>query len=136
MVLADTDGDGISDAAELQDLGFDPEVDPVSFNPLVADIPRLGVVLRNPPVMHLILTDTLSVAKVFEVDRTVENAIAIDQSVTDSVVDSIELSQTTSNSTTFTDGVPGDPTLSFEIIKTMNEDVSFNSNILATMHTA
>ena len=69
--------------------------------------------------MHLILTDTLSVSKVFEVDRTVENAVTMDQSVTDSVVDTIELSQTASQSTTFTNGVPGDITLSYDISKTM-----------------
>src|SRR5512144_44569 len=125
-VLADTDGDGISDERELVELGFDPAIDPINFNPLVADIPRLGIILRSPPVMHLILTDTLGVSKVFEVDRSVENAVTIDQSFTDSTVDTIELSQTASNSTTFTNGVPGDPTISYDISKTITQDVSFS----------
>lgn len=125
-VLVDTDGDSISDERELVELGFDPTIDPVSFNPLVADIPRLGIILRSPPVMHLILTDTLSVSKVFEVDRTVENAVTIDQSFTDSVVDTIEVSQTASQSTTFTNGVPGDTTISYDISKTITQDVSFS----------
>lgn len=123
-VLADTDGDGMSDADELQ--RFDIDVDPINFNPLVADIPHLGIVLRSPPVVTLILTDTLAVSKVFEVDRTQENAVAVDQAVTESVVDTIEVSQTASQSTTFTGGVAGDTTLSFDISKTMSEDVSFS----------
>jgi thrombospondin type 3 repeat protein len=125
-ILADTDGDGISDFDEIVRFGFDPDIDPVNFNPLVADIPRLGIVLRSVPLVRLILTDTLSVSKVFEVDRTQENAVAIDQAVTDSTVDTIELSQTASNSTTFTNGVPGDPTISYDISKTITQDVSFS----------
>lgn len=125
-VLVDTDGDGISDADEIQKLGFDPEVDPVSFNPLVADTPQLGIVLRSPPVIEIILTDIKAVAEVFEVDRTQENAVAVDVSETDSVTDTIELAQSSSNSTTFTNGVAGDPTISYDISKTMTQDVSFS----------
>lgn len=125
-VLADTDGDGLGDEREIVELGFDPAIDPVNFNPLVADIPRLGIILKSPPVVRLILTDTLAVSKVFEVDRTVENAVAVDQAVTESVVDTIEVSQTASQSTTFTNGVAGDTTLSFDISKTMTQDVSFS----------
>src|SRR6185369_6157650 len=103
-VLADTDGDGISDADEILKLGFDPDVDPIRFNPLVADLPLLGVVLQSPPVVTLILTDIQAVSKVFEVDRSEENAVTVDQSVTNSVTDTIELDQTSSNSTVFTNG--------------------------------
>ena len=125
-VLVDTDGDGISDADEIIKLGFDPEVDPINFNPLVADVPLLGVVLQSPPVVALILTDIQAVTKVFEVDRTEENAVTIDQSKTDSVTDTIELAQTSTNSTVFTNGVAGDVTLSYDISKTMTQDVSFS----------
>lgn len=124
--LADTDGDGIDDGKEIHDLGFDPDVDPVRFNPLVADLPLLRVVLRSPPVVRLILTDIQAVSKVFEVDRTQENAITVDQSVTNTVTDTIEQSQTDSQANTFVGGAPGDVTLSYDITKTVTQDVSFN----------
>ena len=125
-LLADTDGDGISDADELQKFGFDPDVDPVKFNPLVADIPLLGIILRSPPVVRLLLTDIQAVSKVFEVDRSQENAVAVDQAVTNSVTNTIEQDETNSQATTFTNGVPGDVTLSFDVTKIMSQDVSFN----------
>jgi len=125
-VLADTDGDGISDADEIVKLGFDPEDDPIRFNPLVADLPLLGVVLRSPPDIKLTLTEINAVSKVFEVDRSVENAVAVDQSVTNSVTDTIEQANTNSQSTTFTNGVAGDTTLSYDISKTLTQDVSFS----------
>ena len=125
-LLADTDGDGISDADEIIKLGFDPDVDPIRFNPLVADIPLLGVVLQSPPVVVLILTDIQAVSKVFEVDRTQENAVTVDQSVTNSITDTIELDQTSSNSTVFTNGVAGDVTLSYDITKILTQDTSFS----------
>lgn len=125
-VLADTDGDGMSDYDEIVKLGFDPESDPLRFNPLVADIPQLGIVLKSPPVMRLILTDIHAVSKVFEVDRTRENAVTVDQSFTNSVTDRIEQSQTSSTATTFTNGVAGNTTLSYDISKTLTQDVSFS----------
>ncbi|HXE96930.1 MAG TPA: hypothetical protein VN642_11020, partial [Dongiaceae bacterium] len=125
-VLADTDGDGISDFDEIKSLGFDPEIDPLTFNPLAADLPLLGVALVSPPVIKLILTEINVETKVFEVDRTEENAHAVDQSVTDSVVETIELDQTSSNSVTFTNGIAGDPTLSYDITKILTRDTSFS----------
>jgi hypothetical protein len=125
-ILVDTDGDGISDYDEIVKLGFDPDVDPIRFNPLVADLPLLGVVLRSPPDVQLILTDIHAVSKVFSVDRHQESSVAVDQSVTNSVTDTIELDQTSSTSTTFTNGVAGDPTLSYDITKILTQDTSFS----------
>ncbi|MGE5807593.1 MAG: hypothetical protein ACM32I_00555, partial [Nitrospirota bacterium] len=125
-VLADTDGDGISDYDEIVKLGFDPNIDPVRFNPLVADIPQLAIVLKSPPVVTLVLTDSLGVTKSFSVTRDQENAVTIDQAATDSVVDTIAISQTASQSTTFTNGVAGSTTLSYDINKTITQDVSFS----------
>jgi hypothetical protein len=124
-VLADTDGDGMSDAQEIQQLGFDPNIDPIRFNPLVADIPQLAIVLKSPPIVTLILSDSVGVSKSFSVTKDQEYAVTIDEAYTDSTVDTIALSQTASNSTTFTNGVPGDPTISYDINKTITQDVSF-----------
>jgi thrombospondin type 3 repeat protein len=125
-VLADTDGDGISDYDEIVKLGFDPNIDPIRFNPLVADIPQLAIVLKSPPIVTLVLTDSVGVSKSFSVTKDQEYAVTIDQAYTNSTVDTIELSQTASNATTFTNGVPGDPTISFDINKTITQDVSFS----------
>jgi len=125
-VLADTDGDGISDFDEIVRFGFDPDIDPLRFNPLVADLPLLGVVLVSPPVIKLVLTEINAESKVFEVDRTEENAHAVDQSITDSVTDTIELDALAQNSTTFTNGVAGDTTISFDIVKILSRDTSFS----------
>jgi hypothetical protein len=125
-ILADTDGDGISDADEIHRFGFDPDVDPTKYNPLVADLPLLGVVLVSPPVIKLILTDIHAETKVFEVDRSEENAHTVDQSYTNSVTNTIELDTLSQTSTTFTNGVAGDPTLSYDIVKILTQDTSFS----------
>src|SRR6185369_9597823 len=101
-VLADTDGDGIDDDREVNELGFDPDVNPYKFNPLVADVPRLGIVLRSAPSIRLFLTDALAVTKTVEVDRTKQTTIDLIQSVTDTVTESIALGQDTAQDTTFT----------------------------------
>lgn len=48
---ADTDGDGWSDNDEIQQ--FSPTSDPYRFNPRVADLPMLEVVLKNSPSVSL-----------------------------------------------------------------------------------
>ena len=125
-VLTDTDGDGISDGDEILLLGFDAEDDPLRFNPLVADLPVLGVALVSPPVIKLVLTDIKSETKVFEVDRTQENAVTVDQSETDSVTQTIEMDTLSQSATTFTNGVAGDTTISYDIAKILTQDTSFS----------
>jgi thrombospondin type 3 repeat protein len=125
-VLADTDGDGMSDAQEIQQLGFDPAIDPIRFNPLVADIPQLAIVLKSPPIVTLQLTDSVGVSKSFSVTKDQEYAVTIDQAFTDSTVDTIEVSQTASNATEFVNGAPVDTTISYDINKTITQDVSFS----------
>jgi hypothetical protein len=39
----DADGDGFTNAQEINDLNFDPAADPAKFNPLIADVPRVAV---------------------------------------------------------------------------------------------
>ena len=51
--LADTDGDGMSDGKEVNDMGFNPEVDPYSFNPLIADIPSIEVKITSQPLVAI-----------------------------------------------------------------------------------
>lgn len=62
-VLADTDGDGFSDYTEVVEYGFNPAINPVKFNPLVADMPRFRVRVTSPPTITLKLTDTQGTSK-------------------------------------------------------------------------
>jgi hypothetical protein len=124
-VLADTDGDGIIDSMEVGELGFDTEVNPYKFNPLVADVPRLGIVLRSPPsiTVNFALVDGRAV--VFEVDRTEAQAVSVTQSETTSETQAIELAQNTNSTSIPINGVPTDIALSYDIGKTIANEVSF-----------
>ncbi len=51
--LADTDGDGLDDGREVRELGFNPEANPLRYNPLVADRPLLGIELVGDPVIGM-----------------------------------------------------------------------------------
>ena len=41
--LADTDGDGFEDGEEISELGFDPNRNPLRFNPRISDIPVIDI---------------------------------------------------------------------------------------------
>jgi hypothetical protein len=125
-VLDDTDGDGITDDREINELGFDPAINPYRFNPLVADVPRIGIVLRSPPGIRLFLTDALAVTKTFEVDRTFQTTVDVIQNVTDTVTDSLSAGLDTAQDTTYSNGVAGDVTLTDSISKTMADAVEID----------
>ena len=69
--MADTDGDGFSDAQEILELGFDPLASPVRFNPRVADVPRLEVSVVSEPDVFLNYTTSDSSSRSF--DNTTSN---------------------------------------------------------------
>jgi hypothetical protein len=50
----DTDGDGYNDYDEVVTYGFDPTNDPDRFNPRVADVPQMTVLIMGPPLVTLI----------------------------------------------------------------------------------
>jgi hypothetical protein len=121
-LLADTDGDGLSDGREVLELGFDPDVNPYKFNPLVADTPKLAIVLRSAPSVRLFLEDDQAVTKTVEVDRTYQTTVDVSQSTTEIVQEVVALSQESAQDTTISGGVPTDVTITDSI----NRDV-FNS---------
>lgn len=122
--LADTDGDGMSDEAEIMQLAFASDIDPLRFNPLVADVPRLGIVIRSVPSVRLLLTDALGEARAFETQRTLADREAIVQIETEIDVELAELAQSSTDSTTYVDGNPTGVTQSLDIGKTMTEGVT------------
>ena len=57
-LLADTDGDGYSDGDEIITYQFNPAVNPYKFNPLIADMPKIGITLESLPDIDVIYTTT------------------------------------------------------------------------------
>jgi hypothetical protein len=53
----DTDGDGLDDYKEVVTLGFDPNDNPFRYNPRVADVPVMAVVIANDPVVSIGYTE-------------------------------------------------------------------------------
>src|SRR5690348_8570869 len=70
-VLSDTDGDGFSDFQEIVTFAFDPTNDPYRFNPRVADVPQMTVRFAGPPVVTVQTTDEDGVI------MTIEHAHAV-----------------------------------------------------------
>lgn len=75
--IADTDGDGISDGDEVNELGFNAVSNPYRFNPLIADLPTMGINFETVPDLVLRFTDSAGTNKEFssstggtEIDRT------------------------------------------------------------------
>jgi hypothetical protein len=70
----DTDGDGFGDGEELIDQNFQPEIDPLRFNPRVADVPRLRLEIDSPPQVFITHTAT------DDQSTTLDNSVTNEQS--------------------------------------------------------
>ncbi|MBI9105067.1 MAG: chitobiase/beta-hexosaminidase C-terminal domain-containing protein [Spirochaetales bacterium] len=76
----DTDGDGWSDYEEI--LNFSPESDPRRFNPLIADLPRIELILQSNPSISMHTTsgtttsaeESLVTSNTFGESRTKSNS--------------------------------------------------------------
>ncbi len=86
--LADTDGDGLSDGEEVGELGFDPAVNLYRFNPLIADLPVIGVNIETVPELVLNYTDTAGS------EKSASNASGGSRAQSDSVTNSGSVSLT------------------------------------------
>ncbi|VAW50662.1 hypothetical protein MNBD_GAMMA05-2590 [hydrothermal vent metagenome] len=64
-VLADTDGDGISDGDEVNELGFNPASNLYRFNPLIADLPSISINFETVPELVLTFTDSSGTGSTF-----------------------------------------------------------------------
>ncbi|MFT3917622.1 MAG: hypothetical protein QM704_27115 [Anaeromyxobacteraceae bacterium] len=93
-VLADTDGDGYSDLEEIVQYGFDPTHNNYEFNPLVSDLPRLGVYFETMPAVKLHFSTAAGQSR--EVSTSHERGIASTQTTSSSTSNStaVEVSQT------------------------------------------
>jgi len=93
-VLADTDGDGYSDLEEVVQYGFDPLHNNYKFNPLVSDLPKLGITFRTLPKITLLFGE--GTAKSKELSTSHERGVSESSSTTKSTSNSVasEFSQT------------------------------------------
>jgi len=88
-LMPDTDGDGYTDYQEVVTYGFDPGNDPDRFNPRVADVPMMTIVITGIPIVRFVatLTDGTTV--------TIDNSIA--DSVTAGVTNTVDQGMGQSN---------------------------------------
>ena len=91
-ILTDTDGDGMSDFTECVDYGHDPTNNRYRYNPLIADLPELEFNLTSPPSISLRHTISETESRTFETGRSAESARSVNQSQTNSMSSSIEIS--------------------------------------------
>lgn len=112
-LLADTDGDGWSDYAEVIDFGFDAENAPYRFNPLIADLPELAVVLTSPPLLTIEATDERGEIWTVTTTRTDENTLTVttSASTTETESETIETPTTVTDSVEVTETVTVDEAL-------------------------
>jgi alpha-tubulin suppressor-like RCC1 family protein len=71
-LLVDTDGDGLSDFEEVIGFGFDPTGNNYLFNPLIADVPKIGVRITTTPSLGVHVSSTTGSERSVEVTRTSE----------------------------------------------------------------
>lgn len=66
--VVDSDGDGYSDAEERETYFFDPDNNPLKFNPYIADLPQLKLEMTSLPVI------SLNATKSGETSRSIETS--------------------------------------------------------------
>ncbi|MEN0063307.1 MAG: hypothetical protein AAGA48_14235 [Myxococcota bacterium] len=78
--LADSDGDGFSDFQEIVEFGFSPENNNFKFNPLIADVPKIGVEVTSPPEIEAFFTSSIGE----EITETIGNSDTFGETVSTS----------------------------------------------------
>ncbi|HVH43663.1 MAG TPA: hypothetical protein VM925_15010 [Labilithrix sp.] len=97
-VLADTDGDGITDHAEIVTNVFDPVGAPLRFNPRVADVPIMEIEIVSPPLISLRLVAASGETRTFTVSRLTQTGVTetVGATQTNGEGDSVSVSDTVS----------------------------------------
>ncbi|MCA9565438.1 MAG: hypothetical protein KC561_18200, partial [Myxococcales bacterium] len=76
-LLDDTDGDGYSDFDEIVTLGFDPERNPLRFNPLISDIPRFEIEVDSAPTITMVCSQGTESSREFTTERSTEESESV-----------------------------------------------------------
>jgi hypothetical protein len=108
-LMADTDGDGLSDFQEAVTLGFDPNNDPLHFNPRVADLPEMIVQFVGPPILVFQWMDAKGTTYTLEQDLAATYTTGATQSVSPMQMqaDTNSVSQTNMNEVSVTEPIGG-----------------------------
>lgn len=94
----DSDGDGLTDFDEVVTKAFDPTINNFQFNPRIADVPDITVVLQNIPDIEVAYTSTTNTSETIQVSRTNESATTLQDSQTQAQSTTEELSSTIGSS--------------------------------------
>lgn len=89
-VLYDTDGDGFSDFDEVVTFGFDPSGNPLRFNPLIADTPKITINLLSVPSILINYTETDGTTSSISTSRSQASSSTVTRSKSKSNTNSFE----------------------------------------------
>jgi hypothetical protein len=70
---ADSDGDGLTDYDEVVTKAFDPTINNFPFNPHIANVPQINVVLQSMPGIKISYTDSQSTSRTTGVTGNTES---------------------------------------------------------------
>ena len=101
--LADTDGDGMSDYAEI--VVYDPRNSTTRFNPLVADLAKISIALSSVPLIELDYVQSDGSSRTVSTDHSVSDTSSISRNWGGESSRQIEIGHTVSVEKTDTVGV-------------------------------
>jgi alpha-tubulin suppressor-like RCC1 family protein len=123
-LLRDTDGDGLSDYDEIFGFGFDPTGNNFLFNPLVADVPQIGVRITTTPSLGVNAQDTNGNETSYSVERTSEFSQSQTNSNSSTASTAVEITNSVSAELGFS-GWSLSGSVSYDYSKTTSKEQSF-----------
>lgn len=82
VTAVDSDGDGYSDEAELDTYRFDPDNNPLKFNPYIADLPKIDIRLTSLPEISIESEHTSGVVETVETEWSTTDESSLSTSST------------------------------------------------------
>jgi hypothetical protein len=129
-LLADTDGDGWTDGVEVKQYAFDPLNNPYRFNPRIADVPELRVEFTSAPIVTMRVTTTQGESKTFQTSQAYTNDVSQTNGVADAErqANTLETPQTISTDVT-RDADGGVESTSTDVSSTVNPSTTTETTI-------
>jgi alpha-tubulin suppressor-like RCC1 family protein len=122
--LADTDGDGLTDYEEVIGFGFDPSGNNYLFNPLIADVPKIGVRITTTPSLAVNATATTGAESSYSVERSSTFSQSQTSSQSSTASTAVEITNSVSASLGFS-GWSLSGSVSYDYSKTTSKEQSF-----------